>query len=309
MCRMSPASIDSRSSRRIYVEVSLQFILSEAKDLRRHSDPHATWIRVASARRCHRRSFGASRLRINFNLRLLLTLQYLGTRYAGWQTQANATGVQQVIERAFSTMFQSEIRIEGAGRTDSGVHARAQKAHVDVPFEIPERGFLMGLNDLLPPDIRITDFERVADDFHCRFAAKTKSYVYQVWNGRFADVFTFETHAHVAQRLDERLMDEAAQSLAGQHDFRAFTVAAPEVSSTCRTIATIGAERDGEVIRIRVSADGFLRYMVRRIAGSLIEVGRGKLDPGALRRSIEPAFEEARWTAPAKGLILWDITY
>ena len=242
-------------------------------------------------------------------MRLLLTLQYLGTRYAGWQTQANATGIQQVVERALSTLFQSETRIEGAGRTDSGVHARAQRAHVDVPFEIPERGFLMGVNDLLPPDIRVTDFERVADDFHCRFAAKTKTYLYQIWNGRFADVFTFETHAHVAQRLEERLMHEAAQPLVGHHDFRAFTVAAPEVSSTCRTIAEIAVERDGEAVRIRVSADGFLRYMVRRIAGSLIEIGRGKLDPGALRRSIEPAFEEARWTAPAKGLILRDIAY
>ena len=242
-------------------------------------------------------------------MRLLLTLQYLGTRYAGWQTQANATGIQQVVEHALSTLFQSEIRIEGAGRTDSGVHARAQRAHLDVPFEIPERGFLMGVNDLLPPDIRVTDFERVADDFHCRFAAKTKTYVYQIWNGRFAEVFTFETHAHVAQRLEERLMHEAAQSLIGQHDFRAFTVAAPEVSSTCRTIASIGVERNDDVVRIRISADGFLRYMVRRIAGSLMEIGRGKLDPGALRRSIEPGFAEARWTAPAKGLILWDIAY
>src|SRR4029077_8552398 len=136
-----------------------------------------------------------------------------------------------------------------------------------------------------------------------------KMYVYQIWNGRFADVFTFETHAHVAQRLEERLMHEAAQPLVGQHAFRAFTVAAPEVSSTCRTIAEIAIERDGEAVRIRVRADGFLRYRVRRIAGSLIEIGRGKLDPGALRRSIEPAFEEARWTAPAKGLILWDIAY
>jgi tRNA pseudouridine38-40 synthase len=242
-------------------------------------------------------------------VRLLLTLQYLGTRYAGWQTQANATGVQQVVEGALSTMFESEIRIEGAGRTDSGVHARAQKAHADVPFEIPERGFLMGLNDLLPPDIRVTDFRRVADDFHCRFSAKTKTYVYEIWNGRFADVFTFETQTHVAQPLDASLMHAAAQALVGQHDFRAFTVAAPEVSSTCRTIRSIAVERNDDVVRVRAGADGFLRYMVRRIAGSLVEIGRGKLDPGALRRSIEPEFEEARWTAPAKGLTLWDIEY
>src|SRR2546427_185398 len=145
-------------------------------------------------------------------MRILISLQYLGTRYAGWQTQANAVGVQQVVESALSTMYQTPIRIEGAGRTDSGVHARAQRAHADVPFEIAPPGFLMGLNDLLSP-------------------------------------------------------------------------------------------------AIRVAADGFLRYMVRGIAGSLIEIGRGKLEGGALQRSLEPTFEEARWTAPAKGLILWDIAY
>ncbi len=242
-------------------------------------------------------------------MRLLITLQYLGTRYAGWQTQANAVGVQQVVESALSAMYQAPIRIEGAGRTDSGVHARAQRAHADVPLEIAAPGFLMGLNDLLPPDIRVTDVERVAEEFHCRFAAKTKTYVYQIWNGRFADVFTFATHAHVAQRLDERRMRDGAQHLIGKHDFRAFTVAAPEVSSTCRTVESMAVEREGEVVRIHVAADGFLRYMVRRIAGSLIEIGRGKLEGGALQRSLEPAFEEARWTAPAKGLMLWDIAY
>ena len=236
-------------------------------------------------------------------------MQYLGTRYAGWQTQANATGVQQVVESALSSMYKAPIRIEGAGRTDSGVHARAQRAHADVPFEIAAPGLLMGLNDLLPPDIRAIEVERVADEFHCRFAAKTKTYVYQIWNGRFADVFTFETHAHVAQLLDEGRMRDAAQCLIGKHDFRAFTVAEPEVSSTCRTVASIAVEREGEVARIRIAADGFLRYMVRRIAGSLIEIGRGKLEASALQRSLEPAFEEARWTAPAKGLMLWDIAY
>jgi len=242
-------------------------------------------------------------------MRLLFTLQYLGTPYAGWQRQANAIAVQQVFEEALSKMFAAAIRVEGAGRTDSGVHARAQRAHADVPFEIGERGMVLGLNDLLPHGIRVTAVERVADDFHCRFAAKTKTYVYQIWNGSVADVFASETHAHVAQHLDHKLMHGAAQCLAGKHDFRAFTVITPEVSSTCRTIGEIGVERQGEAVRIRVSADGFLRYMVRRIAGSLIEIGRGKIDPGALARALEPSFDEARWTAPAKGLVLWDIAY
>ena len=206
-------------------------------------------------------------------------------------------------------MFGAPIHVEGAGRTDSGVHARAQRAHADVPFEIGERGMILGLNDLLPRDIRITSIEPAADTFHCRFAAKTKTYVYQIWNGSIADVFAWETHAHVAQQLDEKLMHDTAQCLAGKHDFRAFTVITPEVSSTCRTIESIEVTREGQAVRVRVSADGFLRYMVRRIAGSLIEIGRGKIESAALARALEPTFHEARWTAPPKGLVLWEIPY
>ncbi len=242
-------------------------------------------------------------------MRFLFTLQYLGTRYAGWQRQANALAVQQVVEEALEKMFGVRTVIEGAGRTDSGVHARAQRAHADVPKEMAARGMILGLNDLLPHDIRVTAAERVADNFHCRFAAKSKTYRYQIWNGSVADVFAYETHAHAAQHLDESLMSEAAQCLAGKHDFRAFTVTSPEVSSTTRTIERIEVMREGDLVRLTITADGYLRYMVRRIAGSLIEIGRGKLPAHALVRSLEPGFEEARWTAPAKGLMLWEIGY
>lgn len=242
-------------------------------------------------------------------MRVLLTLQYLGTRYAGWQTQANAVGVQQVVEEALTNVFGTPLKIEGAGRTDSGVHARAQRAHADVPFAIEPRGLRLGLNNLLPDDIRVMDVETVADDFHCRFAPHRKTYVYRIWNGEVADVFAAETHAFVAQALDATLMQRAADPLRGEHDFRAFTVAEPEVSSTVRTIDAVSVTRDGAALRIAIEADGFLRYMVRRIAGSLIEVGRGKLDVDALARSLEPSFEPARWTAPAKGLTLWDVRY
>ena len=235
-------------------------------------------------------------------MRVLLTLQYLGTRYAGWQSQTNALAIQDVVEKALATMFGAAIRIEGAGRTDAGVHARAQRAHADVPFAIEPRGFRQGLNNLLPHDIRIAAVETVADDFHCRFAAKSKSYIYRVWNDEIADVFADQTHAHVAQPLDADLMRETAQALLGKHDFAPFTVAGPEVSSTERTITSIDVIREGNAIRIPVTADGFLRYMVRRIAGSLIEIGRGKIAADAI-------WTEARWTAPAKGLTLWDVRY
>ncbi len=208
------------------------------------------------------------------------------------------------MEEALGKIFGAPVRIHGAGRTDAGVHALAQCAHFDAPFEIPPRGLCLGLNQLLPHDVRVTRVESVADDFHARFSAKAKTYEYRIWNDEVMDVFAFETHAHAAKRLDAEAMHAAAQQLVGTHDFKVFTVADPEVESTVRTIESIGVVRASGVpsISITVTADGFLRSMVRRIAGSLIEVGRGKLDPGAL-------FEEARWTAPAKGLVLKEIRY
>src|SRR5688572_18723135 len=125
-------------------------------------------------------------------MRLLLTLQYLGTRYGGWQAQANASSVQQVLEEALAKLFNTELRVHGAGRTDAGVHAAAQRAHVDVPFAIPPRGVVLGLNQILPPDVRVTRVEEVADDFHARFSAKSKTYEYRIWNAEVADVFAAE---------------------------------------------------------------------------------------------------------------------
>jgi tRNA pseudouridine38-40 synthase len=235
-------------------------------------------------------------------VRILLTVQYLGTRYAGWQLQAGATTVQQVLEDALSRLYQEPIRAHGAGRTDAGVHAAAQRAHFDAPFAIPTRGLALGLNHLLPHDVRVIDAAEVADEFHARFAAKKKTYEYRIWNAEVADVFAFESHLHVAKPLDVNAMQRAAQQLAGTHDFAVFTVADPEVSSTTRTIDAISVIRDGNAVHITVTADGFLRYQVRRIAGSLIEIGRGRLDPARL-------WNEARWTAPAKGLVLRAIAY
>ncbi|HEX6160477.1 MAG TPA: tRNA pseudouridine(38-40) synthase TruA, partial [Thermoanaerobaculia bacterium] len=164
-------------------------------------------------------------------MRVLLAVQYLGTRYGGWQLQTNASSIQGTIEEVLARMYARPVRIHGAGRTDAGVHARAQRAHYDAPFEIPPRGIILGANALLPHDIRITAAEVVADDFHARFSAKGKTYEYRIWNAEVADVFAAETHAHVAQRLDERAMHAAAQALAGTHDFRAYTVGDPEVAT------------------------------------------------------------------------------
>lgn len=242
-------------------------------------------------------------------MRFLLTIQYLGTRYAGWQTQTNAVAIQQVMEEALASMCHAAVRLHGAGRTDAGVHAAAQRAHVDLPISIPARGLVLGLNDLLPPDIRIVAAEAVADDFHARFSATAKTYVYRIWNDAVHDVFQRETSAHVTAKLDVGTMREAAARLIGTHDFRAFTVSDPEVATTVRTLTRLDVEKDGAEIRITATADGFLRYMVRRIAGSLIEAGRGKLSAADVAGSLEPTFAEARWTAPANGLVLSAVSY
>ncbi|MGA7614862.1 MAG: tRNA pseudouridine(38-40) synthase TruA [Thermoanaerobaculia bacterium] len=241
--------------------------------------------------------------------RILFTLQYLGTRYAGWQRQTNAVAVQQVFEDALRRMFRIDVTVHSAGRTDSGVHARAQRAHADLPFVIEERGLIRGLNDLLPRDVRITEAREVDPAFHCRFEARGKHYSYWICNSSVEDPFLSATHAWVPARLEIARMRAAAAPLIGRHDFRSFTVLAPEVSSTERTLHALAVQRQGEVVRIDVEADGFLRFMVRRIAGLLIEVGRGKLEPESGRRALEPEFGEARWTAPPHGLFLEEVFY
>ena len=242
-------------------------------------------------------------------MRLLFTIQYLGTRYAGWQRQRNALSVQEVLETSLSELCRQSVRVEGAGRTDAGVHALAQRAHADLPIVADSRGIILGVNSLLPHDIRIVAAEQVADDFHCRFATSSKSYRYSIWNDPVADVFQFETSAHIAQPLDAGGMDRAAAMLVGQHDFRSFTVLAPEVSSTVRAISSAGVTRDDRNVFFRVTADGFLRFMVRRITGLLIEIGRGRLPVEAMAEALEPRFEASRWAAPAKGLTLIEIAY
>ncbi|MGH9459257.1 MAG: tRNA pseudouridine(38-40) synthase TruA [Thermoanaerobaculia bacterium] len=242
-------------------------------------------------------------------MRVLLTLQYLGTRYAGWQAQENALSVQQVVEEALASLCKQPVAVAGAGRTDAGVHAERQSAHFDLPLDIPIRGVVLGLNDLLPRDVRVVAAGEVPPDFHARFSAVSKTYRYQIWNDEIADVFRAPTHALVRAPLELERMHAAAEPLVGRHDFRAYTVADPEVTSTVRTLESLTIARDGAAILVHVTADGFLRYMVRRIVGQLIEIGRGKLDVPAAAAALEPGFAQARWTAPPEGLVLESVRY
>lgn len=241
--------------------------------------------------------------------RFLLTIQYRGTRYAGWQTQKNGLAVQQVIEEAASVICGGTVQIHGAGRTDAGVHARAQRAHLDVGVDITGEGLVLGINTRLPEDVRVVAAEPVDDEFHARYSAKGKTYTYRIHNSRVADVFLSPTHALVEGELDVTRMDRAARDLVGTHDYRAYTVTRPTVRSTTRTVRSIEIRRDGDRVEITVSGDGFLRYQIRRIVGLLIEIGQGRLEHGYVRRTLAPEHATVRWSAPASGLTLEAVHY
>jgi tRNA pseudouridine38-40 synthase len=241
--------------------------------------------------------------------RVLLTIEFLGTRYAGWQRQENALAVQQVVERALETVCKEHVVVHSSGRTDAGVHALGMRAHADIPYDIPDHGLILGMNAEMPRDVRIRAVERVADDFHARFSAKRKTYLYQVWNDAVANPFFDPTHAHVPRPLDVERMREAAQALVGRHDFRSFSVPDPEVNSTVRTIERVELVAKPSRVQFRVTADGFIRYQVRRMAGILIQVGTGAQPVSAVAEALEPTFAESRWTADARGLVLESVEY
>lgn len=241
--------------------------------------------------------------------RFLLTLQYLGTNYAGWQRQENALSIQEVCEEALSRMCGEPIVLHAAGRTDAGVHARAQMAHCDIPIRISGYGLTRGFNQHLPNDIRVVDAQPVDPDFHARFLARGKSYTYRILNREAPDVFLLPTHTHIHRELDIELMQEALRPAVGEHDFKAFTVANPQVSETIRNLSRAELEREGDRILIHFEGDGFLRFMIRRIVGALLEAGSGKLGADAVSRSLAPRFAECRWTAPPQGLTLEQVRY
>lgn len=241
--------------------------------------------------------------------RVLLTIEFLGTRYAGWQRQENALAVQQVVERALEKVCKEHVAVHSSGRTDAGVHALGMRAHADIPYDIPDRGLILGMNTEMPHDVRIRTAERVDPDFHARFSVKRKTYLYQIWNEPVANPFFDPTHAHVPRPLDVDRMREAAGALVGRHDFRSFSVPDPEVSSTVRTIERIEVVAKPHRVQFRVTADGFIRYQVRRMAGLLIQIGTGAQPIGAVAAALEPRFAESRWTADARGLVLESVEY
>lgn len=259
-------------------------------------------------------------------MRYFITFSYDGTKYHGWQIQPNGISVQEVLQKALSTLLRQEIEVVGAGRTDAGVHAKMMVAHMQplTPALLPEEGkgadtigfcgidceqLTYKLNKILPQDIAVQKVERVADDMHARFSATSRTYHYFVHLRK--DPFKRAFSWHVPYPLNFEKMNEAAQLLLGEHDFTSFSKTNTDTKTNlCAITEAHWDELDPGVWRFTITANRFLRNMVRAIVGTLVEVGRGKIDKDGLRKVIE---EKNRCSAgesvPGNALFLVDIRY
>ena len=239
-----------------------------------------------------------------------LTIQYDGTDYQGWQIQAGGPTIQGEITKVISMLDQRPVTVHGAGRTDSGVHAEGQVANCSLERDFPLTEFRDAINGNLPRDIRVNDAEFVEDRFHARIWAKQKTYRYQIYTGPVVSPFLYRYVHHVRAPLATDEMREAASRLLGCHDFSAFAGGGGDVSNFVRTLNRLDIDVEPDRILITASANGFLRYMVRTIVGTLIDVGRQRRSAESLSDVLDSRDRgQAGLTAPAAGLTLVRVDY
>jgi len=242
-----------------------------------------------------------------------LTLEYDGTAYHGWQSQDNAVTVQSTVTAAVCRLTGENCSITGSSRTDAGVHALGFVCNFFTESNIPADKFSYALNTLLPDDIVVIRSEEVPADFHSRYSARAKKYCYLIYNSVFPSAILRHRAYHVYYKLDVGAMNEAAAFFKGTHDFAAFCASEASVKTTVRTIMAADVRRlphDDRLIELSVTGDGFLYNMVRIIAGTLVEVGFGKLSPQDIPDIINSLDRRrAGRTAPAHGLYLAEVFY
>lgn len=239
-----------------------------------------------------------------------LTIAYDGTGFVGWQRQETGDSIQGLIEDALATIEGHIVTLHGAGRTDAGVHALAQVASARIGAELDDATLTRALNAHLPPAIRVDRVDTVADDFHARFSATGKSYEYRVWNGPAMPPFMRLYAWHVPQPLDLARMNDAARAIVGEHDFAAFQGTGGRTHSTVRRVTSAEWRADGAAVTFAICGQGFLRHMVRSLAGTLIEVGHGRRPVDDLARLVAaPERSDAGRTAPPHGLFLVSVLY
>ena len=244
-------------------------------------------------------------------MRYKLTLEYDGTPFIGWQKQKGQLSVQGVLEDALKTYLREPVAVYGSGRTDTGVHALGQVAHFDVDKKLDRRKAMYSLNALMRPyPVVICKMELVDDDFHARFSAKQRTYLYRIQNTNFPPALNAGRVWHVNQKLDVDKMNQAASMLIGKHDFSTFRATNCQAKSPIKTLDVLKVERLGEEVRITVSAKSFLYHQVRNFTGALVKVGLGKWSVA----DFEKAFlahdrTKGAETAPAEGLYFMKVEY
>lgn len=252
--------------------------------------------------------------------RLKMTIAYCGTPWLGWQSQANGGTVQDEIESAILRLTKQSLRIQGASRTDAGVHALAQLAHVDVPesVNLPMHAWMNGLNALLPDTIRVRALEIAPEGYDACGSTAGKTYRYRIWRAAEMDVFEADRAWHVPGDLDMVSLKAAANSLVGTHNFVRLSanrgdcpeeVRRDDIAGSTRTLRRIDLREKGNVLEIEIEGDAFLYRMVRMIVGSLIQVARGRDSLGWFTQLLEsPHGLQSHQTAPAGGLYLVQVT-
>lgn len=239
-----------------------------------------------------------------------MTIAYDGTDFSGWQVQPGKRTIQKTIQNAVERVVNHEINLYGAGRTDAGVHARAQAAHFITESDIHCYRLRKAVNAHLDPDVRVVNLENAQPDFHARYSAKWKEYVYTIDTGEDADLFSRKYTWHCGGRLGLRRMQRAAAALCGEHDFAPFAAKREYRGGTVRTLMCCAVSRSERFIRIRLRANGFLYKMARFITGTLVRAGRGNMEPESVSGVfVSREFGSAGYVAPAKGLCLEKIAY
>lgn len=239
-----------------------------------------------------------------------LLIEYDGTHFCGWQRQVEGRTVQEEIEKALEKVIKEPVKIHGAGRTDAGVHALGQTASFHANITVPVDKIPIALNSILPEDISILGASEVDESFHARYAAKGKKYIYQIYNSPLRSPLLRNYAYFVSQPLDIGKMQEAGQYFLGTHDFKGFMASGSSVQDSIRTLYKLDVYFHEKIIKIEVEGNGFLYNMVRIIAGTLVEVGKGKIDPKDIKQIIASGIRDlAGPTAPAQGLYLGEVIY
>ena len=242
--------------------------------------------------------------------RIKLTVAYDGTDYCGWQVQPNGMTVEEILNRELSALTGEEVKVIGASRTDAGVHAEGNVAVFDTETGIPAERIAYALNCRLPEDIVAVKSEEVPGDWHPRYQCSVKTYEYRILNREMPDPVCRRSTVHISYPLNLGDMRTAAGYLKGEHDFKSFCSPHTEVKDTVRTVHSLEVEKEGDIITVRISGNGFLYNMVRIIVGTLINVGRGACPPEKVKEILVARDRrKAAATAPAKGLVLKYIRY